>query len=60
MQSFEFWCKKLRISPYWDTRLEFDEDFAWRKTGDIKIDCADRKAIILINKVIPNRKILKK
>lgn len=49
-QSFEFWCKKLCVSPYWDIRLEFVDDFSWRKTGDIKIDCTDRKAVLILNR----------
>ncbi len=53
LKSFEYWCKKLRISPYWDVRLEFVEDITWKKTGDIKIDCDDRKAVLLLNIVKP-------
>ena len=41
---FEKWCKKLRIVPAWDVKLEFVDDPEWRKTGDFKIDCDDRKA----------------
>ena len=41
---FEKYIWKLRITPTWDIRLEFAEDPAWPKTGDIKIDCADRKS----------------
>ncbi len=41
---FEKYIRKLRITPAWDIRLEFVEDPAWPKTGDIKIDCADRKS----------------
>lgn len=50
---FEKWARKLRITPGWDIRLEFVEDAAWRKTGDIKIDCDDRKAVVLINAINP-------
>ncbi|MDF2885025.1 MAG: hypothetical protein K0R54_5596 [Clostridiaceae bacterium] len=57
-QLFEFWCKKLRVYPYWDARLEFVDDINWRKTGDLKIDCDDRKAIILINRVNPKQENL--
>lgn len=46
---FEKYIRKLRITPAWDIRLEFVEDPAWRKTGDFKIDCDDRKAILLLN-----------
>ena len=46
---FDKYCKKLRLTPQWDVKLEFVEDPAWRKTGDFKIDCTDRKAILLLN-----------
>lgn len=46
---FEKHIKKLRITPAWDVKLEFVEDPAWSKTGDFKIDCDDRKAILLLN-----------
>ena len=46
---FEKYCKKLRLTPGWDIRLQFVEDPEWRKTGDIKIDCTDRKAILQLN-----------
>ena len=49
------YLKKLRITPGWDVRLEWVEDAAWRKTGDIKIDCDDRKAILLLNAANPRR-----
>lgn len=57
-KSFEFWCKKLRVFPSWDIRLEFVDDINWRKTGDIKIDCDDRKAVLLINRVNPKQENL--
>ena len=46
---FDKYCKKLRITPAWDVRLELVDDPAWRKTGDFKIDCDDRKAVLLLN-----------
>ncbi len=46
---FEKWCAKLRIVPGWDVKLEPVEDETWRKTGDIKIDCDDRKAVVMLN-----------
>ena len=52
---FEKWCKKLRIVPNWDVRLELVEDPAWRKTGDIKIDCDDRKAVLMLNVANPKQ-----
>lgn len=55
---FEKYIRKLRITPAWDVRLEFVEDPAWPKTGDFKIDCDDRKAILLLNIVNPTQENL--
>ena len=55
---FEKYIRKLRITPAWDVRLEFVEDAAWQKTGDFKIDCDDRKAILLLNIVNPKQENL--
>ncbi|MBP3577347.1 MAG: hypothetical protein J6K15_04475 [Lachnospiraceae bacterium] len=55
---FEKYCKKLRITPPWDIRLEFVEDPNWRKTGDFKIDCTDQKAILLLNITNPKQENL--
>lgn len=52
---FDKWCKKLRIVPGWDVHLEFVEDPSWRKTGDIKIDCDDRKAVLMLNAINPRQ-----
>ena len=52
---FEKYIRKLRITPAWDVKLEFVEDPAWPKTGDFKIDCDDRKAILLLNAVSPRQ-----
>lgn len=57
-QAFEFWCKKLRITPCWDIQLEFVDDINWRKTGDFKVDCDDRKAILMINIANPKQENL--
>ena len=46
---FEKYVKKLRISPAWDVKLEPVDDPDWPKTGDFRIDCDDRKAILLLN-----------
>ena len=46
---FAFWCAKLRVTPGWDVKLELVEKPGWRKTGDIKIDCDDKKAVVLLN-----------
>ena len=55
---FDIWCKKLRVVPNWDVKLEFIEDVNWRKTGDLKIDCDDKKAIIMLNVVNPKQENL--
>ena len=52
---FEKYIRKLRITPAWDVKLEFVEDPEWRKTGDFKIDCDDRKAILLLNIANPKQ-----
>jgi hypothetical protein len=57
-QSFQFWCKKLRVSPYWDIQLEFVDDIEWKKTGDFKIDSDDRKAVLLLNIAHPKQENL--
>jgi len=52
---FDKWVKKLRLVPSWDIRLQWVEDPEWRKTGDFKIDCDDKKAIILLNSANPKQ-----
>jgi len=46
---FEKWCDKLRITPFWSVRLDVIDDPGFRKTGDIKIDCDNRNAIVILN-----------
>ena len=46
---FQKYIRKLRVTPAWDVRLEFVDDPAWTKTGDFKIDCDDRKAVLMLN-----------
>ena len=55
---FDRWIQKLRLIPAWDVKLEFVEDPAWPKTGDFKIDCDDRKAILLLNIATPKQENL--
>ena len=55
---FEKWIRKLRLVPDWDIILEWVEDPEWRKTGDFKVDCSDKKAIILLNGVNPKQENL--
>ena len=57
-QLFERYVRKLRITPAWDVRLELVEDPEWRKTGDFKIDCDDRKAILMLNIASPKQENL--
>lgn len=58
LKLFDYWCKKLRVYAYWDVKLEFVTDPQWRKTGDLKIDCDDKKAIVFINSVNPKQENL--
>ena len=55
---FEKYCQKLRITPAWDIRLELIDDPTSPKTGDFKIDCEDRKAILIMNAVNPKQENL--
>lgn len=55
---FEKYIRKLRITPDWDIKLRFVEDPEWTKTGDFKIDCDDRKAILLLNIADPKQENL--
>ena len=55
---FDYWCKKLRLTPGWDVKLEWVDDPGWRKTGDIKIDCTDHKAILMLNAANPKQENL--
>ncbi len=54
----EKYCRKLRIVSDWDVALELVEDPGWRKTGDIRIDCEDKKAIVLLNAASPKQENL--
>ena len=55
---FAYWCGKLRLTPGWDVKLTWVDDPEWRKTGDIKIDCDDRKAILMLNAANPKQENL--
>lgn len=55
IEIFDKYCKKLRITPVWDVKLQFIDDPLWPKTGDFKIDCDDRKAILMLNIVNPKQ-----
>lgn len=55
---FDKWCKKLRIVPEWDICLEFINDPDWKKTGDFRIDCTDKKAVLMLNELNPKQENL--
>lgn len=57
-ERFAYWCGKLRLTPGWDVKLEWVDDPGWRKTGDVKIDCDDRKAILMLNAADPKQENL--
>ena len=57
-ERFDYWTKKLRLTPGWDVKLEWVDDPDWPKTGDIKIDCDDRKAILMLNAAKPKQENL--
>lgn len=57
-ERFAYWCGKLRLTPGWDVKLEWVDDPDWPKTGDFKIDCDDRKAILLLNAASPKQENL--
>ena len=52
---FQKWIDILRLKNQWDIRLELVRDPAFRKTGDIKIDCDDRKTILMLNVLNPKQ-----
>jgi len=49
----EKWRRILRLRD-WDIKLELVAE-PWRKTGDVKIDRADKVAIVLINDCDPKQ-----
>lgn len=55
---FDKWIEILRLKNQWDIRLELVRDPAFHKTGDIKIDCDDRKAILMLNVLNPKQENL--
>ena len=55
---FQRWIELLRLKNQWDIRLELVRDPAFRKTGDIKIDCDDKKAILMLNVLSPKQENL--
>lgn len=52
---FEKWIRILRLENQWDIKLELVCDPEFKKTGDFKVDCDDRKAILLLNELNPKQ-----
>ncbi len=52
---FDKWVRILRLEKGWDVLLELVHDPAFTKTGDIKIDTDDRKAIVFLNALNPKQ-----
>lgn len=46
---FRKWIGILRLSNAWDVKLELVDDPEFLKTGDFRVDCDDRKAVLLLN-----------
>ncbi|MFR7689171.1 hypothetical protein [Evtepia gabavorous] len=53
---FDKWCKKLRLNPDWDIRLQLVDDPSWKKTGDFQVDCDARRQSSCSTGPIPSRK----
>jgi hypothetical protein len=52
---FEKWINILRLKNNWDIKLDLVRDPQFHKTGDLKIDCDDRKAILMLNRLNPKQ-----
>ena len=52
-ETMQKWQKTLRLND-WDIKLELVTK-PWRKTGDVKIDQADKVAIVLLNACNPKQ-----
>ena len=50
---FAKWITILRTENNWDIKLELVKDESFNKTGDIKIDMEDKKAIVYLNILNP-------
>lgn len=55
---FAKWIEILRLKNNWDIKLELVEDPEFRKTGDFRVDCDDRKAVLLLNVKNPKQENL--
>lgn len=52
---FTKWVDILRLKNNWDIKLEFVNDPIFLKTGDFKVDCDDKKAILMLNVLNPKQ-----
>lgn len=52
---FEKWIRILRLKNQWDITFELIEHDDFKKTGDLKIDCTDKKAIVFLNAKNPKK-----
>jgi len=52
---FDKWIGILRLKNCWDIRLDLICDPSFQKSGDLKIDCDDKKAIIMLNVLAPKQ-----
>ena len=52
------WRRILRLEESWDVKLEIVMDSSFHKTGDFKVDCTDKKAILLLNGANPKQENL--
>lgn len=52
---FQKWLGILRLNNQWDVKLQLVDDPSFTKTGDLKIDCTDKKAIIMLNSLNPKQ-----
>ncbi len=55
---FDKWTAILRVKNNWDVKLELVRDESFKKTGDLKIDCDDKKAIVILNALNPRQENL--
>ena len=46
---FHKWIQILRLENNWDIKLELITEASFQKSGDIKIDPTDRKAVLMLN-----------
>lgn len=52
---FDKWIEILRLKNCWDVKLEFISNPSFVKTGDIKLDPDDRKAVLILNALNPKQ-----